>query len=259
MSMNTRLLPEIDRVRLLLPSIDRMLPGFGQQTAGASPREIDLLLHTAGQPLPEAYLEFMRLAGKVWGGGANIIYGGSFSIDTMTEFWRDMQWPRHERFIPFAMAEDDPWLDLYLDLERLDGELPLICMHRPDDDDDDVVSGADMLDPSFTGAIFFRAWYDQYAPLWPCRALANCERRPGEMESASRVLAERGWAQHPLSSPWSQVFQRTDVEVSIYECRGLGSLTAEIIARKPAVLDEVAVEICRDLQLTLRRRSCSAG
>ncbi len=102
-----------DMLQEFITLVERYDPDYSRKLRGASPEEIRDLEGLAGQPLPESYREFLTLLGKDMGGLE--IEGVDFHIERILEFYRSGDWPPPKGYILFAIQEDDPQMDYYLE------------------------------------------------------------------------------------------------------------------------------------------------
>jgi len=93
--------------------VERYDPDYSRKLRGASPEEIRDLEDLAGQPLPESYRAFLTRLGRDMGGLE--VEGVDFHIERILEFYKSGDWPPPKGYILFAIQEDDPQMDYYLE------------------------------------------------------------------------------------------------------------------------------------------------
>jgi hypothetical protein len=226
--MSAPIQPEIDRVRLLVPTLERWLPGFAARTSGVSDEAITELQSLAGRTFPAAYCEFLRIAGARWGTGA-LLYDARFDLETVREFWAALDWTLPDRYVCFGVAQRDPWFDLHLDLAHPGAELALVRFPALDEDEDEAVIDEyrSVLELSFTGMLFVRSFLDFVLPRFRHVAELASGRR-SNLEAARQVLLGEGLAIEPLSTAWSCVAGSEGLGLIAHEWQGSAPLAVRL-------------------------------
>jgi hypothetical protein len=194
----------------VLPHIEALLPGFHGMIEGATPEQIRALEEVVEHPLPEPYVEFLRVMGNDPGPILRLKAGMDTRVATLMEYYREIGWRPPERFtligrhpglavstfldaqqdppyavvgfdIPLRASQQEPWTRA----DRYAASLP-----------EYVMSSAFAM----VAAVRFRL--DGYVTLPPV---------PGLLERLDAGLLAAGYERHPLTGGLSGMYWRGDV------------------------------------------------
>jgi hypothetical protein len=229
--------------------VERYDPGYSRKLRGASPEEISRLEELAGQPLPERYQEFLARLGRDMGGLE--IEGVDFHIERILAFYRSGHWPPPRGYILFAIQEDDPQMDYYLECTR-PGARDCPVVRFPSEGEFSKESYFESLDPSLNDFLLSMAFsekrmgdFDLQRLLMP--STGSRKQDPEALVDPielARVVDERahrlGFERVARTSVAYRFYDQPDAALYVRLDEAGGIMGVTVAARKPRELERIS-------------------
>jgi hypothetical protein len=215
--------PQTNRMEQLISAIERYHPSFHSEIEGCSPEEIERLQALVGQPLPEPYVDFLRVMGRRMSGLS--FQDGDFRIETLIRYYSSEEADRDSppaigisRYGPYGNSREIYERPIELGQDEDSGEFVLTAYPRAERPHEfpESIRVFDLVDPALYEALFAKA-YLQYR--WPRfkhqRTLFFDAHSPAEVERGAAILARFGFERHPESTVVVRYFDRQDATAII--------------------------------------------
>ncbi|HEX5746493.1 MAG TPA: SMI1/KNR4 family protein [Archangium sp.] len=227
--------------------VERYDPGYSRRLRGAGPEEIRNLEVLAGQPLPDSYREFLTRMGRDMGGLE--IEGIDFHIERILEFYKSGDWPPPRGYILFAIQEDDPQMDYYLECTR-PGQRDCPVVRFPSMGEFSRDGYFDSLDPSLNDFLLSLAFsekrmedFDRQRLLTP--STKNRKQAPiASPVALARIVDERaqrlGFERVARTSVAYRFYDRADAALYVRLDDAGGLMGVTVAARTPRELERIS-------------------
>ncbi|OJT18847.1 hypothetical protein BO221_39715 [Archangium sp. Cb G35] len=224
-------------------------PGYSRRLQGARPEEIRNLEVLAGQPLPDSYREFLTRLGRDMGGLE--IEGVNFHIERILEFYKSGDWPPPKGYILFAIQEDDPQMDYYLECTR-PGQRDCPVVRFPSMGEFSRDGYFDSLDPSLNDFLLSLAFSEKRMEDFDLQRLLipstqSKKQGPEHIESPiklTRVIEERahrlGFERVGTTSVAYRFYDQPDAALYVRLDGAGGLMGVTAAARNPRDLERIS-------------------
>jgi hypothetical protein len=204
----------------LIHYIAGFVPAYPDLIQGADKEKIRELEGLVSRPLPAFYREFLCRMGGDMGGFQ--IYESDFSIDAVLEYYCNEEWPHPshpERYIFIAQDQGIASLDLWLDLQPLQGSEPWVVRFsgeaeiRQEEIEVDTPSFRDLL---FRAAVQQFRMSKSLLPFqdWLAPSMRAGYAEPGWRDQAigrlKEVALNLGFKRADFVGPWTLYYERGD-------------------------------------------------
>jgi hypothetical protein len=199
----------------VVDSIAVYRPSFPEEIEGCTPAELDEFRAAVTQPIPEGYIDFIRLMGHSIG-ELILYYGADFHIRSVINYHSSKsKLAPPKRYFLIGVSEEEPYEDFYLDSEK-EGEPEVVRFSTPHKKElwPEFLKQYEWLAYSLTELIFVKAYYEYHVGTFANEQhLDATEKVAGFLEKVASPLTLLGFKQHPLSSKGVAYYERGDITV----------------------------------------------
>jgi hypothetical protein len=231
----------------VVSAIAQFNPEYPWQVRGCSALEIEKLQSLVGQQLPLSYRSFLSAMGHQMGGLT--IRNADFSIKAVLKYYsRPRRWSPPQQYIFVGRALDDPYYDVYLDLQSEEDEPNVVqfpCGEPGEDFEETRRYYFNWVASSLREMVFTHAFVQYRIEKAPHHAgFGQSPGRAKGLEHADAFFRRLSFNRHPLSGPWTYCYEKEGVAATASQFGGY-ALSIELGANHRSEFMKTA-ELLRD-------------